>query len=135
MFRADDDVIIVSTNTAVNSVSLLILGEPIAQPRTKCYSPPSTRSGHQWRVIIFDPAKDEKCAFKYTVGLALEEMGMSFPIVEDGAKLKVTAAFNVVDVRKDVDNLAKFLLDALHSVVFHNDNMVVSLHQNHDKRQ
>ena len=59
---------------------------------------------------------------------ALEEVGTSlFPLFENGTKLKVMATFHVFHSSKDVDNLAKFLLDALEKVVFKNDNMVVLL--------
>jgi Holliday junction resolvase RusA-like endonuclease len=119
MFNAHDDVMVVETNTAT-IVSLTILGEPLIQPRMRCYKNPVTG-----RPVVFDPARDEKLAFKRIVREALGAVGATtFPLFDDGVKLKVTATFHVVDMRKDIDNLLKFLLDALASVVYNNDNAI-----------
>jgi Holliday junction resolvase RusA-like endonuclease len=121
MFKARDDVILVLTNT-VATVSLCILGEPISQPRMRCYhSPPLGR------VVVYDPTQDEKVAFQTTVRDAIAEVGATFPLFENDVKLKVTVTFHVMDMRKDIDNLLKFLLDALAKVMYNNDNMICSV--------
>ena len=121
MFNVRDDVMVVATNTAT-AVSLSILGSPIPQPHMKCYY-----SRVLSRLIVYDPTKDEKLAFKRIVRVALAEMGATFPLFENGVKLKVTATFHVVDTRKDIDNLLKFLLDALAPVMYNNDNVIYSV--------
>jgi Holliday junction resolvase RusA-like endonuclease len=55
---------------------------------------------------------------------ALAEVGATFPLFDDGVKLKVTCTFHVFDTRKDIDNMVKFLLDCLQSVLFKNDDMI-----------
>lgn len=121
MFNARDDVIVASNNKTT-TVSLTILGEPVSQPRTQSY-----HSEALARVIVYDPAKDEKLAFKKCVREALEKVGATLPIFDNNVKVMVTVTFHVVDTRKDIDNLLKFLLDALTSVMYINDNMVYSV--------
>jgi Holliday junction resolvase RusA-like endonuclease len=121
MFNARDDIIVMSNNK-MTTVSLTILGEPVSQPQTQSY-----HSQALARVIVIDPAKDQKLAFKKCVRDALEEVGATLPIFDNNVKVMVTATFHVVDTRKDIDNLLKFLLDALTSVVYSNDNMVYSV--------
>ena len=122
MFNARDDVMVVATNTAT-AVSLSILGSPIAQPRMKCYY-----SRVLSRLVVYDPTKDKKLTFKKIVRVALAEMGATFPLFDNGVKLKVTATFHVADTCKDVDNLLKFLLDSLALVIYKNDNSNESQH-------
>jgi Holliday junction resolvase RusA-like endonuclease len=121
MFKARDDVIVVLTNT-VATVSLCILGEPISQPRMRCYHNPA--SG---RVVVYDPTQDEKVAFKKSVRDAIAKVGATFPLFENDVKLKVTVTFHVTDMRKDIDNLLKFMLNALATVMYNNDNMICSV--------
>jgi Holliday junction resolvase RusA-like endonuclease len=66
-------------------------------------------------------------AFKKCVREALEEVGAMLAILDNNVKVMVTATFHVVDTRKDIDNLLKFLLDALTSVMYINDNVVYSV--------
>ena len=117
-YVARDDPMIVQVNETI-TFSFSVWGEPIPQPRMRL----NRRYGQLW-----DPANEKRNEFNSVVRRALEEVGTSlFPLFENGTKLKVMATFHVFDSSKDVDNLAKFLLDALEKVVFKNDNMVVLL--------
>jgi Holliday junction resolvase RusA-like endonuclease len=121
MFNARDDAIIVSNNT-ITTASLCVLGPPISQGRIKCH-----RNAVSGRLVVFDPTHDEKFAFKRVVRTALVGVGATLPLFDNGVKLKVTATFYVADVRKDVDNLLKFLLDSLESVIYNNDKMIYTV--------
>ena len=118
-FVAQDDAMIVTTDMMA-TVSLSILGEPIAQPRI-CF----WMLAGVLHVIPYDPAHTKKFAFQGVVLSALADLGATaFPLFDSGEKLKVTATFHVFDTRKDIDNLVKFLLDSLETIALKNDNMV-----------
>jgi Holliday junction resolvase RusA-like endonuclease len=117
-FVARDDPMIIITNTTT-TLSLSVLGEPVSQPRSR-----ARRSD----VRMWNPADKKKRAFKAMLREALADVGATpFPLFKNGMKLKVMATFHVFNTRKDVDNLVKFLLDAMEDIVYKNDNWVYSV--------
>jgi Holliday junction resolvase RusA-like endonuclease len=75
-------------------------------------------------MVVYDPAQQEKLAFKRIVRGAILEVGAMFPLFKNDVKLKVTVTFRVTDMQIDIDNLLKFLLDALTTVMYNNNNMI-----------
>ena len=118
-FEAFDDAMIVTTGPET-TVSLSVVGAPVAQPRIRF-----RRILRAFRVIPYDPAHHKKRLFRTEVFNAFAGVGaMLFPLFGDASKLKVTVTFHVFDVRKDIDNLLKFFLGALQGVIFKNDAMI-----------
>ena len=119
-----DDAMVVTTN-AMTSVSLSIFGEPVSQPRWRYHLMPRLRVPKWVKVVTYNPATREKSAFRLAVSNALVQVGATtFPIFADRVKVKVKVTFHVINVQKDIDNLLKFLMDALQSIFYNNDNMV-----------
>ena len=113
------DAMVMTTN-ASTSVSLSLFGEPIPQPRMRFRWVPRLS-----RVISNDPAKNNKIDFENVVRRALADVGVTtFPVFGDGVKLKVLVTFHVFNRLKDIDNLLKFFLDSLQSVLFKNNRNV-----------
>ena len=95
------------------SVHLSIPGEPVSQPRHRVRRLFSSGSG---RVLFCDPAATQKREVKASIRSALVGVGVvDFPVVQQ-RQVKVTADFHVADARKDIDNLLKFIVDAIKSV-------------------
>ena len=118
-FVAVDDAMIVTTGPET-TVSLSVMGVPVAQPRIRF-----RRIIRAFRVIPYDPAQLEKRAFRTEVLNAFLGVGATrFPLFDVPAQLRVTVTFYVFDMRKDIDNLIKFCLDSLEGVVFRNDAMI-----------
>ena len=103
------------------SVHLTIPGEPLSQPRHRVRRLFSSGSG---RVLFCDPAATQKREVKASIRSALVGVGVvDFPVVQQ-RQVKVTADFYVANGRKDIDNLLKFIMDAIKSVVYSDDRWV-----------
>ena len=101
-----------------STVHLDIGGEPLAQPRHR------VRRLSNHRVVFYDPAAAAKSRLRRMIRLALEEIGVStFPFF-NRQKLSVNVTFVVSDTRKDIDNLLKYILDAMNQVVYNDDRTV-----------
>jgi Holliday junction resolvase RusA-like endonuclease len=124
-FEAFDNAMVVTDGTKT-SASLLVIGEPVSQPRARFARRFLRRGIFPFvRFFVFDPASAKKAAFQLEVRNAFTGIGASpFPLFGNGDKLKVTVAFHVFDARKDIDNLLKFFLDALQGVIFKNDQVI-----------
>jgi Holliday junction resolvase RusA-like endonuclease len=64
------------------------------------------------------------------VRTALEDVGLGtgdFPCFV-GKKLKFEVSFYFMNVSEDVDNLLKFVLDALEMVLYSNDKFIFDIH-------
>lgn len=119
-----DDAMVVMTN-AKTSVSLSIFGEPVAQPRWRYHLMPKLIVPNFLKVVPYNPADKEKKAFKMAVSTALAQVGATtLPLFGNDVKVKVKVTFHVFNVQKDIDNLLKFLMDALQSIFYKDDNMV-----------
>ena len=77
------------------------------------------------QATLYDPSSKCKIAFKLAVKAALTEVGIAtFPLFSRYTKIKVVATCYIQNLAKDVDNLLKFVQDALESVVYTNDCMI-----------
>jgi Holliday junction resolvase RusA-like endonuclease len=80
------------------------------------------------RAYCYDLCQANKHAIWAAVRQALEECGITrFPFFV-GKELKVVVTFYVKNRRKDVDNLLKFVSDALQTVVYKNDSCIFDVH-------
>jgi Holliday junction resolvase RusA-like endonuclease len=83
------------------------------------------------RAVVYDPSQASKRAFRRAVLLALNELGIvEFPVFQDQQHLKIqlNCTFYLHNEAKDVDNLLKFVMDALESVIYQNDRVVFETH-------
>ena len=103
------------------SVEITIPGIPVAQPR------PRGRLVNG-RIIVFNPASRELNAFRRSVRECLGGLSVGmFPMFDIAVSLEVKAIFFVSNMRKDVDNMLKFVLDALQGVVYPDDRIIVTI--------
>jgi Holliday junction resolvase RusA-like endonuclease len=99
-------------------VVITITGSPIVQARPRV----SLANGHP---RVYDPSQREKRAYRRAIGKAMAQLGYSeFPFFERKL-LKLKATFGLSNNSKDADNLLKFLMDALESVLYDNDACVM----------
>ena len=98
---------------------LTILGVPESQPR------PRIRRLVNNRVVVYDPSSPKKRACRNAISNALAEIGVSTtPVFATNLSLKVTVHFHVSNRKKDIDNMLKFVLDAMQHVVYGNDDTI-----------
>jgi Holliday junction resolvase RusA-like endonuclease len=97
--------------------------EPLVAERARFHF--LRRSRH---TICYDPCRFNKRAVRAACRQALEECGVTgFPFFVN-KELKVVVTFFVKNRRKDVDNLLKFILDALQTVAYKNDCCIFDVH-------
>jgi Holliday junction resolvase RusA-like endonuclease len=120
------DAIIASTSTNDHpTIYLDIQGPPMAQARPR----------FQWHVaanrgvpVVYDPSRAMKRACRTACARALMEVGITnFPFFPDG-HLHLKVLFFVHNQAKDLDNLTKFVMDALETVVYTNDRDIWEAH-------
>ena len=105
------------------SLDLSISGCPISQPRPRM----STRGG---RVIVYNPTSRAK---KIIADKIKEELLQTGILLDTSAQVfhslvSVTATFGVSNNSKDLDNMLKFILDALEDAgVYGNDRLVCKI--------
>jgi len=99
-------------------VDIQVQGEPRVQERTRV----------NYRVTrIYDPSTHLKAAFSSSVKAAFTELGVDeYPIFLQ-PEMKVTIVFGVNSMDKDIDNLLKFVFDALQTIVYGNNRVIVKL--------
>ena len=105
---------------------LTIMGEPRAQQGWRV----------RWRNLpfprIFDPLAREKGKVWRMLQGALEEFGFApwhVPLFRNAEELRVSICFfHSPGHPKDLDNMAKFLLDSLEGAAYDNDKHIVDLH-------
>ena len=121
------DVVVVTTmgDDEIDSVSFTIVGKPAVQNGWKMAWKKPFR-----QPFLYDPKKGEKAALRAAVKAALRELTRAqLPVFRgDGCAVSVNFKIHQSHVfNKDLDNLAKFLLDALEGALFDNDKWVMSL--------
>ena len=81
------------------------------------------------RPYLYDPNKRAKDQLRATVKAALEQFGVAdFPVYTQ-QQLKLQVEYHMVNPSsKDIDNMIKFLQDALEGVLYDNDRNVWSVH-------
>jgi Holliday junction resolvase RusA-like endonuclease len=99
---------------------LMVEGTPLVQERHRVRWMPFRGA----RPTVYDPCSASKRGYKLAVRKAMSDIGVThFPLfLEERVKIKVT--FFVTNAGKDIDNLLKFVMDALQGVIYPNDRMV-----------
>jgi Holliday junction resolvase RusA-like endonuclease len=126
MFVAEAIIIVSSPRAtrlqSITSVQLEVKGEACVQIRMQAKG---IWRKAKWLAILWDPSSKAKRLYKVAVRSALEETGLSaFPVYRSPQILEIVVTFMVYNSLKDVDNLLKFVMDALQSTVYGNDRYV-----------
>jgi Holliday junction resolvase RusA-like endonuclease len=129
MFKVHDVVFVLSPTTVENSngveeCNFVIDGRAPVQNGWKCF----LRSRRQ--PVVYDPKKQAKNALRASIRDAFKELdhNVKFPIFQM-TRLRITVSFYLVNSGgRDIDNMVKFLQDALEGVVFDNDKYVYEIH-------
>lgn len=122
-FKVED--VVLAWNQTMGSpdeVSLTIKGPPGVQNGWKM-----AHRGMRSKPVIYDPRKAMKSTLRSAIRNALRQLGERvFPFFRDGP-LKMCIIFGMNNIlSKDIDNMAKFLLDSLQGALYSNDRFVVS---------
>ena len=121
-FTADG--VLMSNREAPPFVGLEVRGEPRVQERHRINM---RVPGHP---TIWDPSGPLKSSFRNAVTRALIELGTdgrAFPLYAPGDAINITIVFATSNMAKDLDNLLKFVFDALQGVVYGNDRRILSV--------
>jgi Holliday junction resolvase RusA-like endonuclease len=104
-----------------STIYLTIPGVPMVQQRARIRW---CRLAFQ-RPRMYDPCSVAKKAYRLAVKNALTDVGVSsFPIFGNDDHLQLIVNFGVSNQGKDLDNLLKFVMDALQGVVYRNDSRI-----------
>jgi Holliday junction resolvase RusA-like endonuclease len=102
-------------------IDIVVEGEPRVQQRARM----AVTGG----VHMYDPTARTKRDFKAAVTDSLDfirENDAQYPFFQDD-DVKLTIVFHVHNMNKDVDNLLKFVLDALRGVVYIDDRSILKV--------
>ena len=117
--RYEADAIVIA-DEGRQSVHLTLVGKPVSQPRAR-----ARRLNRA--LIVFDPSAKLKTICRSSFRQALQEIGVTtFPIFdpENHKEVTVVVDFYVANIRKDVDNMLKFVLDVLQTIIYRDDSCV-----------
>ena len=120
-------------------IRLVVLGKPSAQPRHRHYT---IGTGVRLHVETYDPAKKDKQTFAEIVQEQAPEKPIDVPVMlemnfymprpkahfgtgRNEGKLKDTAP-EWCGTKPDIDNLAKFVQDALNKIFYRDDSLICS---------
>ena len=106
----------------VDTLTMSVTGNAIAQARHR------VRRVNTSRLVFYDPHQREKVSFRLAVKESLQDVGIQYFPVFRNVHVRVHVSFFVRNLNKDLDNMIKFVLDALQSVVYRNDLCVVEMH-------
>lgn len=128
-FEVRDVVFVLSPTTAGNSnnvheCNFVIDGRAPVQNGWKCF----LRSRRQ--PVVYDPKKQAKNTLRACVRDAFKELdrNITFPVFQM-SRLQMCVSFYLVNsAGRDIDNMVKFLQDALEGVVFDDDKYVYEIH-------
>jgi Holliday junction resolvase RusA-like endonuclease len=102
----------------IQGMNVTVEGEPKAQESPSI----SKTSG---RTVVYDPSSKLKKKFAAAVKHALTEVGEDdFPFFPKRKKLRLTVRFYLKSNRKDLDNMLKFLGDAIEGLAYPNDKEI-----------
>jgi Holliday junction resolvase RusA-like endonuclease len=123
MQEVDNFVIVLgprASDTQPNEVSFTIRGSPIAQNGWKL----AWRSRRQ--PILYDSLQKQKLHLRVNIRNALIELRQGeFPIFPNW-DIRVELTFNLHNVTgKDVDNMMKYIFDAMQEVLYRNDSSIM----------
>jgi Holliday junction resolvase RusA-like endonuclease len=117
---ADVDALIMGV--AHPTIVVTVKGSPIAQARPRA----TVING---RARVYDPTQRAKRAYRRAIGQAMTELGITdFPFFER-TRLQLKVTYGLSNNAKDVDNLLKFVMDALESVLYDNDACIMSANE------
>ena len=117
--RVED--VMVLTAGGFSTIDLTILGEPIAQNGWKL------RFRNCSRPFLYDPLRSQKMKLRNSVKAEMVELGEPVPFFK-GTRLQVSIISHFhTATRKDLDNLSKFLLDAMEGVLYDDDKWIFHL--------
>ncbi len=118
--------IVISEVAGKKAVDLVILGDPVAQNGWKMRILPAFTSS---RPILYDPNGHQKNKLRDIIQKELQQLGESIPIFKN-TSLHMNVSFHIRGnaSKKDVDNMAKFLLDILEKAIYDNDKWIFDLH-------
>ena len=77
------------------------------------------------RYIMFDPASKQKKEIREKISMALASVGAELPVHGRGVRTKVSVTFYVRSILKDVDNMLKFIMDAMSRNTVYRDDYLV----------
>ena len=116
------EAIIVASNNSGTTCTLVIEGTPQAQ---QC---PRMQRNTEGGFFVYNPSQAHRDAVRATIRGACEELRVvNFPLFSPAQKLKVQVEFQVKNHLKDLDNLLKFILDAMETVVYPNDRNIFEI--------
>lgn len=133
MFEVRDVVFVISppvtavydnSGSNVEECSFVIDGRAPVQNGWKCF----LRSRRQ--PVVYDPKKQAKNALREAVRCAFKELDdhINFPVFQT-TRVQMSVSFYLVNSGgRDIDNMVKFLQDAIEGVVFDNDKFVYEIH-------
>ena len=115
--------IVITTTGNQRSVKFTLLGEPVAQ--------------NGWRLrfrgvaapVMYNLLSRRKRQVKLLMQAAFLQLEEATPLF-NGTRINVSIQFQLrlASTGKDLDNMAKFLLDALEGSVYDNDKFIMDLH-------
>ena len=116
------DVVVANSNGGKKSLSMTILGDPPAQNGWKA------KLNGSGRIIMYDEKSTEKRRLRFALMKELQQLTESVPLFSS-TKLKMNVLYQLggVVTRKDIDNMTKYLLDALEAALYDNDKWIVEL--------
>ena len=112
------------TDSNVKECNFVIDGRAPVQNGWKCF----LRSRRQ--PVVYDPKKHAKNSLREAIREAFKELdgNINFPVFQM-SRLQITVYFYLVNSGgRDIDNMIKFLQDAIEGVVFDNDKFVYEIH-------
>ena len=95
-------------------IDVIIEGEPQVQERP--------RMSNIGGMHMYDPNSLIKVKFRAAVKKTFDDLKFTYPLFQVALKIQVT--FHISNMAKDVDNLLKFVLDALQTIVYNDDRSV-----------
>ena len=118
--RVDD--VMVSTGGGTSTIELTIVGEPVAQNGWKL------RFRNCSRPFLYDPLRNEKHKLCKEIKAKMMELGESEIPFFKNTRLQVSIITHFhTATRKDLDNMSKFLQDAMEGALYDDDKWIFRL--------
>ena len=114
-----DPIIEVDATGACHVINATIAGKPVVQARHRFRRVPP--------YLAYNPQAGQLQALHEAVKAGLRAVGVEGPVTFGIDDVLVDVEFYVSDFNKDIDNMAKFLLDALQGPLYTNDRQVMGI--------
>lgn len=112
---------IVSQVGASKTIGFVLEGEPCSQNGWKL----SRAGGH-----LYDPMARKKTALRKQIAKELLDLGEAMPVFKK-TKLRLVVSFGLhLATSKDIDNMLKFLQDAMEKAIYDDDKWIFELSLN-----